>query len=170
MEKKQTHISYGFITGIIMVVVSLILYVTGTSYKPGMQWTSWLAYIPFLVGLILNANAYSKANNADITFGNAFGSCFKASMIVAIVIVAYSVATIFIFPEMKDRIMEMQRAEMAKNPKMTDEILDQSMNMMKKGWNYFLVGGAILGTLLMGALFSLIAAAVVKKNPVPANF
>jgi hypothetical protein len=170
MEKKQTHIPYGFVIGIIMVAISLTLYLTGSIYKPGMKWISWLVYVPFLIGMILNANAYSKANNADITFGNAFGSCFKASMIIAIVTVVYSIATIYIFPDMKDKMLEMQRTELAKSPQMTDEMIDQSMGFMKKGWNYFLVGGAILGTLLMGALFSLIAAAVAKKNPAPTNF
>jgi len=125
MEKKQIHIPYGFIIGIIMVVIYLTLYVTGIIYKPGMQWISWLAYVPFLIGIILNANAYSKANNADITFGNAFGSCFKASMIVAIVIVAYSITTIYIFPDMKDKMLEMQRAQLAKSPQMTDELCEK---------------------------------------------
>jgi len=166
MEKKQTHISYGFIAGIIMVVINLVLYITGVTLKPGMQWVAWIAYIPFLVAIIMNANAYSKANNGNITFGNAFGSCFKCSMIVAIVIVAYSIATIFIFPDMKDRILAMQREQLAKNPKMTDEMIDTSLNMIKKSWNLILILGAVFGTMLTGTIFSLIGAAVAKKNPV----
>ena len=70
----------------------------------------------------------------------------------------------YIFPEMKDKAMEIARAEMAKNPKMTDEIMDTSMNMMKKYWNVFLIAGAIFGTLFFGAIFSLIGAGIAQKK------
>jgi hypothetical protein len=106
MENKNTHIMYGFITGIVMVVVGLIIYLAGWAFKPGMN---YVAYVPFLIGIILNAIAFSKANDGFITFGNAFGSCFKASMIVAIVLVAWTIISIFIFPEMKDKAMEAGR-------------------------------------------------------------
>jgi hypothetical protein len=161
MEKIQTHKMYGFVTGIAMVIVGLILYISGLAFKSGMQ---WISYIPFLVGMVLNANAFSKANDGYVTFGNVFGSCFKSSMIVAIVMVAYSILTIFIFPEMKERIISMQREELLKNPKMTEEAIDMAQNMTRKFWNVFLIGGAVLGTLFMGAIFSLVGATAVKKN------
>ncbi len=161
MEKKNTHIMYGFITGIAMVIVGLIVYLLGAAFKPGMQ---YISYIPFLIGIILNGIAFSKANDGYVTFGNVFGSCFKATMIVTIVIITWSVASMYIFPEMKDKAMEMARAEMAKNPKMTDEIMDTSMNMMKKYWNVFLIAGAIFGTLFFGAVFSLIGGGIAQKK------
>lgn len=164
MEKKQTHVKYGFITGAIMAVLSLALYATGLSFKPGMSWVAWLTYIPFLAGIIMNAQAYSKENDGFITFGNAFGSCFKATMIIALVIVGYSLLTIVIFPEMKEKIMEMQRTEMAKNPKMTEEMIDTAISMTTKFWNVIMVAGALAGTLFIGAIFSLIGAAVAKKK------
>ncbi len=159
--KKQTHVPYGFVSGLLMAVISLIIYITGMTFKTGM---SWVPYLPFLVGLILNANAYSKANDGYVTFGNAFGSCFKASMIVALVMIAYSVITIFVFPEMKEKIIEMQRDQLAKDPKMTDEVIDTAVGMTQKYWNVMLMAGVIFGTLFSGAIFSLIAAAIAKKK------
>jgi hypothetical protein len=159
--KKQTHVPYGFISGLLMAVISLIIYVTGLTFKTGM---SWLPHIPVLVGLILNANAYSKANEGYVTFGNVFGSCFKASMIVALVMIGYSVITIFVFPEMKEKMIEMQREQMAQNPKMTDEMMDTATDITQKYWNVMLMAGVIFGTLVAGAIYSLIAAAVAKKK------
>lgn len=144
-----------------MAVISLIIYITGMTFKTGM---SWVPHIPFLIGLILNANAYSKANDGYITFGNAFGSCFKASMIVALVMITYSVITIFVFPEMKEKMIEMQREQMAQNPKMTDEMMDTATGITQKYWNVMLMAGVIFGTLFSGAIFSLIAAAIAKKK------
>ena len=161
MEKIQTHKMYGFVTGIVMVIVGLILYISGLAFKSGMQ---WISYIPFLIGMILNANAYSKANDGYVTFGNVFGSCFKSSMIVAILMVAYSLLTILIFPEMKEKLIAMQREEMLKNPKVTEEAIEMAQNITRKFWNVFLVGGAVMGTLFMGAIFSLVGATAVKKN------
>ncbi len=161
-EKKETHITYGLITGVAMVIVGLILYLTGLAFKPGMQ---YVAYIPFFAGIILNALAYSKANDGHISFGNAFGSCFKASMIVALVIVVWSVLSMYIFPEMKEKALEMAREQMAKNQKMTDDQIDMSLTIAKKYWNAFLIAGAIFGTLLYGVVFSLIGAVIAGKKP-----
>ena len=161
MEKKQTHIMYGFISGIAMVIIGLILYVTGQSFKTGM---SYIAYIPFIIGIILNGIAFSKANGGYVTFGNVFGSCFKASMIVTIVMVAWSVVSMYIFPEMKDKALELARQKMAENPKITDEQIEMGLNITKKYWNVFLIAGAIFGTLFYGAIFSLIGAAASPKK------
>lgn len=171
MEKKQTHIVYGFVTGIIMVVVGLVLYVTGLAFKS--QAMSYVAQIPFLIGVIMNAMAYSKANEGFVTFGNVFGSCFKMSMIVALVMTAWSFISMFVFPEMKDKALTMMQEQMVKNPKVTDEQVEMSVNMMKNNWNAILIAGAIFGTLFYGAIFSLIGGAVAKKNgerPMGDNF
>jgi hypothetical protein len=165
MEHKNIHIRYGFITGLIMVVVGVTIYLAGAAFITGMQ---YVAYIPLLVGLILNAMAFTKANDGYVTYGNVFGSCFKATMIVTIVMIAWSTASIFVFPEMKEKALTKMHEEMLKNPKVTDEQIDLSMNMFKKYWNPIMIGAVILSNLLYGALFSLIAAAIPKKKgPLP---
>lgn len=165
MELKNTHIPHGFVIGLAMVVIGLIEYVTGMAFKSGFQ---YIAYIPFLAGLILNARAFAKANDGFVTFGNVFGSGFKATMIVTIVMVAWALTTLLIFPEMKTKALEMSREQMAKNPKMTDEQLDAALKITMKFWNTIVVASSILGTMFFGAIFSLIAAgAVPKKGPKP---
>ncbi len=164
MEKKNTHIMYGLFTGIAMVIIGLIIYLAGAAFKPGVP---YIAYIPFLVGIILNAVAFSKANDGFVTFGNVFGSCFKATMIVTLVMVAWSLLSMTIFPEMKEKAIEMAREQMAKNQKMTDEQIDTYIAMTKKYWNVFLIAGAIFGNLFYGVIFSLIGGAVAKKNGAP---
>ena len=159
----------GFITGFAMVIVGLIIYLLGAAFKPGMQ---YISYIPFLAGIILNGMAFSKANDGYVTFGNVFGSCFKASMIVTIVIIAWSIISMYLFPEMKVKAMEMARQEMVKNQKITDEQLETALDFTKKYWNTFLIAGAIFGTLFFGAIFSLVGAAIPEKkgeNPFKAN-
>jgi Protein of unknown function (DUF4199) len=162
MEKKQTHIMYGFITGIIMVVLGIVLYVTGLTFKN--EAVQYIAQIPFLVGVILNAMAYSKANDGFVTFGNVFGSGFKMSLIVAIVMVVWSFIAMFVFPDMKDKVLALAREKMLVNPKVTEEQIDMSLNVMKKYWTAIMVAGALFGTLFYGAIFALIGGAIAKKN------
>lgn len=170
MEKKNTHIAYGLITGVISVVVSLIIYMTGIAFKPGMQ---YVAEIPLLAGIIMNAIAFSKANDGFVTFGNVFGSGFKMAMIVSLVMIVWSIISIFVFPEMKVKAMEVARTEMAKNPKVTDDQIEMSINLMKKYWNAFMIAGIVFSTLLYGAIFALIGGLVAKKKgamPMADNF
>jgi hypothetical protein len=67
---------------------------------------------------------------------------------------------------MVDKILDISRKQMEKNPKMTDEMIEQAMTMTKKFFMPFAIGGTILGTGFMGAIASLIGAGIAKKNPV----
>jgi len=165
-ERKQTHVMYGCITGLVTIVFYLVLYVTKLSFKDGMQ---YVPYIPFLGGIILNGINFSKANGGAVTFGNVFGSCFKASIIVTLFAVAWMILSMYIFPEMKTQMLEVMREKMAKNPQMTDEMLDKSMGWMQKNFTTIMVSGALFGELIGGALFSLVGAAVAKKNALPVS-
>ena len=169
MEKKQTHIMYGFITGIFMTIISLVLYLTGLSFKPGMESIQYVVYLPFLVGVILNAIAYSKANDGFVTFGNIFGSCFKASMLVTLVIIAWSIISVFVFPDMKEKAMTMARDKMANSSqKMTDEQMDMALNITKKYFTAIMIASVLFSTLFYGVIFSLIGGLVAKKKgPAP---
>lgn len=159
----QTHKTYGLLIALAMIIINVILYVTGLSFKN--NWTSYIAYIPFLIGIILNANAFSKANNAEVTFGTVFSSGFKASAITALILLGWSLLSVLvIFPEMKDKAMEMAANQMAENPDMTDEQIDVALSMTRKFFLPFMIGGVIFGTMFFGAIFSLIGAGIAKKN------
>lgn len=161
MKKKQTHMMYGLITGLAIIVVSTLLYVSGLGFKP---WARWIGYVPFLIGLILNAQAYAKANDHFVDFGNVWSSCFKASAIVTLIVLAGSFISIWIFPDMVDKGMEMARAQMEAKGNISEEQIDQTMEMTKKFFVPFMMGGIVFGYMIVGALLSLIAAAIPKKK------
>jgi hypothetical protein len=111
--------------------------------------------------------AFSKANDGYVTFGKVFGSCFRAVMIIALVMVVWNIICIYGFPEMKQKGLEAAREGMAKNPKVTDEQIDKFMQITNKWYNTMVIAGTVFGTLIMGAIFSLIGAAVAKKKGEP---
>ncbi|PQJ12095.1 hypothetical protein CJD36_009920 [Flavipsychrobacter stenotrophus] len=170
MEQKNTHVKWGLISGVLMVGITIALQLGGLDQK---SFLGWLAYLPFVVGIILNAMAFSKANDGFVTFKNVFGSGFKASMIVTLLMIVWSVIYIYAFPEMKEKAIEMARAEMAKKPNMTDEAMDMGINIFRKGYTTIIISGALFGTLVMGVIFSLIGAGVAPKKgerPITDNF
>lgn len=160
MERKNTHIPYAVVTAIVMIIANLSLYLADLSFEP---WSQWVGYGIFLIGIILNAMAFSKANDGYVTFGNVFSSGFKASAVITLITLAWSFISLWIFPEMAEKGMEIARERMAQRG-MSDEQIDQGLEMTHKYFKLFMVMGVVFGTMFFGAIFSLIGAAIAKKK------
>lgn len=160
MEKKQTHIIYGLITALTMIALNLIVYLADLDDP---TWTQWISYTIFLIGVLVNAFAFAKANDNYVTFGNVFSSGFKASAIITLISIAWLFIFMWLFPEMKEKGLEIARKSMEKKH-MDEEQIDQALEMTKKYYNAFMVGGVVFGYMFFGALSSLIGAAIVKKK------
>lgn len=161
MKKVQTHKTYGLVTAIAMIVVGLILHVANLSFKP---WAQWVIYIPFLIGLILNAQAFAKANDHFVTFGQVWSSGFKAVAIITLISVAWGLVFVNIFPDMMEKGMDMARQKMEAGGNMSDEQIEQALSMTKKFFIPFMIGGMVFGYMFFGAILSLIAAAIPTKK------
>ncbi len=161
MNNKNGFLIYGLVSGFTFVILSVGLYLAGLMFMTGVQ---LITFIPLLAGLIMNGIAYSKANDGYVTYGNVFGNCFKASLIAGLIMLAWSIASLYVFPEMKDKVVEAQRQKMMLNPQMTDEQIEMVGSMTRKYYNMFAYLGPIFGSLIFGSIFSLIAAAVAKTK------
>ena len=164
MDKQITsHILKGAILGGISILFSVIIYVFNLYTT---QWLSFLRYAIFIGGIIYGNILFANQNENNVTFGNIFAHGFKTTAVVIVITVLYTVLSLFIFPDMVDKIIEISRTAMAKNPQMTDEMIEQGIAMTKKLFLPFAIAGAIFFTGFFGAIGSLIGAAVAKKNPV----
>ena len=165
MEKQITsHIVKGAILGGISILFSIIIYVFNLYTT---QWLSYLSYVILIGGIIYGNILFANQNDNNVTFGNIFAHGFKTTAVIIVITVLYTVLALYVlFPDMVDKIIELSRTEMLKNPKMTDEMIEQGMTMTKKLFLPFAIAGAIFGTGFLGAIGSLIGAAVAKKNPI----
>ncbi len=157
----QTHKLHGLIAGIAMIVIGLIFHLTNLSYN---SWVQYVTMLPLLVLTIINANAFSKANDTNVTFGNVFSSGFKLASITTIIMVIWVAISLQIFPEIRERGTEMAIKSMEEKG-LSEEQIEQGLEMTKKFFMVFAIGGMLFMTLLYGAIFSLIGAAIAKKNP-----
>ena len=166
MENTVTsHIVKGAILSAISIVFSVIVYVFNL-YE--MSWLSWINYAIFIGGLIYGAILYANENNNNVTFGNVFAHGFKTTAVVIVITTLFTVlSTKVLFPDMIDKVLEMTRKQLEKNPQMTDEMIEQAVTMTKKFFLPFAIGGAIIGTGILGAIGAAIGAGVAKKNPNP---
>ena len=164
MEKQITsHIIKGAILGGISILFSIIIYVFNLYTT---QWLNWLSYAILIGGIIYGNILFANQNDNNVSLGNIFAHGFKTTAVVIVITVLYTVLSLFIFPDMVDKIIEISRTAMAKNPQMTDDMIEQGIAMTKKLFLPFAIAGAIFFTGFFGAIGSLIGAAVAKKNPV----
>jgi NADH:ubiquinone oxidoreductase subunit 6 (subunit J) len=164
MEQKiSTPVQKGLIISLILIVFGLALYFTNQYMNKGL---SYLQYLILIIGIIWSCNVYAKQMNGNVTFGNVFAHGFKTTAFVAALMAVYTfVAVKFLFPEMVDKIMDATREEMQKNDQLNEEQISQSLEMIRKFFLPFAIGGIIFFFALVGAISSLIGAAIAKKNP-----
>lgn len=164
MENKVTsHVTKGLIVSLIMVVLDLVSGFANFKFEP---WFQWIPTIILVVAIIWACISFANQKNNAVTFGNVFAHGFKTTAVIACIMVVYTLVSVFvIFPETKTLAIEKARQQMETNPQMTEEMIDQAVGMTEKFFLPFAIGGSLLGTLIVGALASVLGAAFAKKNP-----
>lgn len=163
MEKKPvSHIVAGLIIGISLILYSIILQFAGLRENKGLGIVSLVILIG---GLIYFITQYGKANDYQLSFGKLFGYGFKATAIITLLGIVFTLIFISLFPEIKEQALENARMEMEKNQKITDAEIEQGMNFTRKAFTLISVGAILFTYLIMGLIGSLIGAAVTRKDP-----
>jgi len=151
----------GLLIALIVIILGIAGYFTGLGFS---NWYNWVVNAVMFAAIIIACVHFANQKQGFVTFGNVFLHGFKITAVVAIIVLVYTLlAFTVLFPDMKEKIFEMQQAQMEKS-ELDDDKLEQGMTMMKKYFMIFLVIGVIFGTLIWGAIASLIGAAVAKKK------
>ena len=162
MEKKVTsHFVKGLIIGIAVVLIGIIFSVFNI-YE---RWVQWLTLGAYLVAIIWACYSFSNDMDGQVTFGSVFGHGFKTASIVALIAIAGFIITMFVMPEVKEKALEMSRAELEKNPQMNEETIDKALEFTSKYFFLFGVVGSLFSYAFIGGIASLIGAGIAKKNP-----
>ena len=166
-RKPISNVTAGIIIGAVMILLSCIsIYITTRgSNASASSAVQWLTYLIMIVGLIVFINLYGKAMDYRETFGNLFSYGFKTTAVLTLLIIAFVVLFNVIFPDFKEKGMEMARQRMEEQGKLSESQMDQAIQITRKYFWVFAIGGTILGNLIIGAIGSLIGAAVTKKRP-----
>jgi len=159
----RVALKWGLITGLALVVYSTLLYALGQVTNGAL---TTLIYVILAVGLVLGMREYRTLNAGYLTFGEGVSLGALLSAVAGMLSSAYSVLyTTFIDPSMQERVMEQTREQLEEQGKLTDEQIDQALELTQSFQSpglQFVIG--ILGTILIGVLFSLIIAAVMRRH------
>lgn len=162
-NKPISHLVAGAILGAILVVYSLVIQFMGLMQN---QALGYVSYVILIGGLVLFIHLYAKSQNNQVSFGGLFGYGFKATAIVILIMLVFVIGFNLAFPEFKEKIVEMSRQKMEEDGKSTDAEIETAMNMISKNYLLFAILGTILGMAILGAIGSLLGAAITKKKPV----
>jgi len=164
MENKVTTPQVkGFVISLMLIIYGLIVYFVDGMKHPEL---SYVQYAIFLAGIIWACISYSKQMNANVTFGNLFAHGFKTTAVVTIITLIYTILAFkVLFPDMVDKSIEVTRQKMEADGKASDSQIEQTVGMMRDHFTLFAVVGVIIGFAIMGAISSLIGAAIAKKKP-----
>ena len=165
MEERKpiSHVTAGLIIAGLLVVYQIIINFMGLTQVRSL---GILQFLIIIGGLIYFVNQYGKANNNAVTFGNLFAFGFKATAVFTVINIIFMIIFFLIFPEMKEEALESARKQMEDNPKLTDDQIDQALEMSRKFFWVGVIGSTMLFMIIIGAIGSLIGAAVTKKRPV----
>jgi hypothetical protein len=163
-KKVMTHVQKGLLVSLILIVLGVVAHFAGVESQ---GWYRWLPSIILVVAIIWACVFYSAQMNNQVTFGNLFLHGFKMSAVITVILILWTLLSVtLIFPEIKEKAMETARQQMEDTGKLTDAEIDQRLTFTRKFFTIIVIGTILFGTLIVGAIASLIGAAVAKKKPV----
>lgn len=165
MEKKQTSsLVAGLVISLILVVLSLVIYFTKLYTK---TWIQYIGSVILFAGVLYAVLNHSKEKKHFTTFGNLFAYGFKTTAVVICITIAYTLLSGFLMPDAKREIIELSRQQALSQPGANESQVEQGMAMFEKNYTLFIVVGILFSYLVIGAVASLIGAAVSKKEKIP---
>lgn len=157
-----TTTTKGLVIGLVLIIFALVTYFANIAANGPLQ---WIGYAFFIGGIIWSVYSYGKQIDYNSTFGNYFGYGFKVSATVTVIMIIYVVIFIIVFPDIKEKAMDQARIAIRQKNNLTEEQMTQAMEITKKFFLVFLIGGTLLIYLFLGALAALIGSAITKKQP-----
>jgi hypothetical protein len=170
MEEKQSSLGlhtliYGIGTGLGLIVLTLIWYVTNLYMNQTLQYS---AFILLIAGMIIGTMQYRKVQlKGFMTYGQAFSVNFLIGLFASLVSVIFFYFYVkYINTGFIDEMLALTRTKMeAKSGSMTAEQMDQAMSMAERFMSpIWMVIWGFLGYAFWAAVFSLIIGIFLRKK------
>lgn len=167
MEQKTSTLNYslkwGVIIGVILIIYTLLLYILDLSMNKAL---GWLSFVILIVGVFMAIKNYrDKLNNGLLSFGNGFSIGLLIFIFSGIISAIFSyVLFTYIAPELIDKITAAAEENLL-NKGIPEDMIETQMAMAKKFMSpTFMVLTSLISSVVIGAIISLIIAAILKKE------
>lgn len=162
-NKPLTHVTAGLSIAAIIILATLLMTLIGGGGAS--QSAGPLTYLLVIAGLVFFVNRYGRQHNYTLPFGNLFSFGFKSTAVITIVFVAFTILFNLLYPEFQEKALEATRQQLEKQGRLSDTDIDSAVGMTQKYFWPFVIGSTVLGFAIIGAIGSLIGAAITKKRP-----
>lgn len=156
-------IRFGIVGGLLCVVVSVVLYIADLQFE---SWAKWISSLVMVLTIVLGLRAVREEHpGMEVGFGTLFGAGMLITFIIAVMTIVYFYIYLYaIDPDFIQSTIEVSRQKMVEN-NLSEAQIEKAMEISKKIMTPGLMGGiALLTTLILGGIFSLIAAALFKQE------
>jgi len=168
----STTLKWGLITGMVYVIFSLISNMLGIQQSGG-GGLGWLVFLVSLIGSFITILLGIKETRDQdlgsyITFGQGFMTGFKIALIASVISAIFTlIYTKFIDPDFAEKMMEGVEAQWDKAG-MPEENREVARKWTSYMFNPFIMSAmSLLISIFWGVIQSLIAGAILKKDPPP---
>jgi hypothetical protein len=165
---SQVSIKYGLVTGLVLVVYNLALYMTGlfTNDKLG-----WITYVILIVMIYLAHKAFKDGGDGFMTLGQGLGVGMLVTVIGGVITSLFSYFYIkFVDETIIEQILEVARVKMEEQG-LDDDQIDQALSISEKMMTpEMMVIWGILGMVIIGFVIALIVSLFTKKNNPEAQY
>lgn len=166
MEEKtstaRVALKYGLLAAVVTMVYSTILYVAGLGSN---RILASLSYVFMIVAIVLAMKDFREKNGGFISYGEGLGLGSLTSAVLGLLSSAFTIFYIqFIDSNMLTQSLDQMREELERKG-MDDAQIEQAVEVSQK----FMSPGimfvtVILGYIIVGFIFSLIIAAIMRKE------
>ena len=166
-NRSKFAMTYGAIIGLILVVFSVLLYLTGQTFNKTL---GLVQYIILFVGIYMGTKNYrDKALGGYISYGKALVFGLIISIFVGIITTFFNFIMLrYIDPGLIDKYMAITEEALENSrfvqPEMMDELLERSRESMTSIWS---LPVGVFAFAIFGFVISLITSAFLKKDPSP---
>jgi hypothetical protein len=163
METKVTPpATKGLIISLVLIVIGLATVFTGNTQNKAFGFVTMGLFMAAVIWGCIN---YANQMSGNVTFGNTFSHGFKITATVIVIMAVYTALLFLVIkPELKDIALDQARDNMSQK-NMSEGDIDNAVNMTKKLFLPFAIGGVILMYGILGCVAALIGGGVAKKNP-----
>jgi len=166
----KVALQFGLYTGLALVIYSLVLIIAGLDLNTVLGFASFAIMI---AGIVLALRSFRQQNGGFMTYGQGLGTGVLTSLVIGLLVSLFSVIySFYVDPSQRERQLKYtveKSEEMMKKFNASDGDIDTAVDKMKEDFNNTgpvktLFSGT-LTYLIIGAICSLIIAAIMKKSP-----
>ena len=158
LDTKSNAIKFGVIGGLGGIIISLILFFANLQYE---SWSKWLQSLVMIAAIVIGVKTIAAANKHKVV---SFGALFGAGMLITTIIAIISIVYFFFYTNFIENLLDVSRAQMAEKG-LSEEQVDAAIEMSKKFMSPgIMMAISLFSSLIMGAIVSLISAAIFKNE------